>query len=64
MDLKLLQKNVVEIFGVSVDCMTFWENNKSEPQIQYYPCILEFLGFVELNLIHLQSGVNLRLIDF
>ncbi|MDM1048337.1 recombinase family protein [Sphingobacterium hotanense] len=44
MELQLFQKDVAAIFNVSEDCITYWENNISEPQIQYYPPIFGFLG--------------------
>lgn len=43
--LRLLQKDVAEIIDVSEDCITNWENNRSEPQIRHYPKIIEFLGY-------------------
>ena len=45
LDLKLLQKDVAKIFNVSEDCITYWETNRSEPQIKYYPRIIKFLGY-------------------
>jgi len=45
MDLKLLQSDVARIIKVSEDCITYWENNRSIPQINYYPQIIEFLGY-------------------
>jgi DNA-binding XRE family transcriptional regulator len=51
-DLKLLQKDVAKICGVTEDCITNWENNRSIPQIQYFPHIIKFLGYLpfEVNL--------------
>jgi DNA-binding transcriptional regulator YiaG len=45
MDLSLLQKDVAELLYISTDCVTNWENNHAEPQIQYFPAIIQFLGF-------------------
>jgi DNA-binding XRE family transcriptional regulator len=45
MELKLLQKDVAKICGVTVDCITNWEKNRSLPQIQFYPSIIKFLGY-------------------
>lgn len=45
MDLKLLQSDVAKIFLVSVDCVTYWENHRSEPQIKHFPKIIKFLGY-------------------
>ncbi len=39
----LLQEDVAKVIGVTTDCITNWENNRSEPQVQYYPKIIEFL---------------------
>lgn len=48
MELKLFQRDVAKIFGVSTDCVTYWENNRSTPQIIFYPKIMEFLGYSPL----------------
>lgn len=45
MELKLFQVDVAKIFNVSEDCITYWENNRSEPQVNYYPRIIDFLGY-------------------
>jgi len=45
MELKLLQSDLAKILGVSTDCVTYWENNRSKPQIQHYPAIQLFLGY-------------------
>jgi DNA-binding transcriptional regulator YiaG len=36
---------VAERFNVSEDCVTYWENGRSKPQVQFYPKIIAFLGF-------------------
>jgi DNA-binding XRE family transcriptional regulator len=41
----LLQKDVAKSFNVSEDCVTYWENDRSKPQVQFYPKIISFLGF-------------------
>ncbi len=46
MDRKLLQRDVAKILNVSTDCITYWENNKTQPQVNYFPRIIEFLGFL------------------
>ncbi|MBE8714781.1 helix-turn-helix domain-containing protein [Sphingobacterium hungaricum] len=48
MDLKLLQKDVAKICRVTEDCVTNWERNRCEPQIQYFPRIVNFLGYCPL----------------
>lgn len=45
---QLLQKDVAKIIGVSEDCITYWENGRSEPQIQFMPKIIEFLDYVPI----------------
>lgn len=50
MELNLFQKDVAAIFNVSEDCITYWENNRSGPQIQYYPPIFGFLGYCPFEL--------------
>ena len=45
MELRLFQRDIAAIFNVSEDCITYWENNRSEPQIRYYPPIFGFLGY-------------------
>ncbi|MDM1048335.1 helix-turn-helix transcriptional regulator [Sphingobacterium hotanense] len=44
-DSDLSQAELAKILGVSTDCLTYWENNRSSPQITYYPRIHHFLGF-------------------
>lgn len=36
------------MFKVSADCITYWENNRNEPQVKHYPRIIEFLGYFPL----------------
>jgi len=45
MQLKLFQSDVAKIFDVCEDSITGWENGRSIPQIQYYPKLIEFLGY-------------------
>lgn len=44
-ELGLFQKDLAQQFEVSEDCITNWENNRSNPQIQFYPKIIRFLGY-------------------
>jgi len=41
-DLRMLQKEVANIIGVSEDCLANWENDKNIPQIQFMPQIIKF----------------------
>lgn len=49
-ELKLFQKDLADLFGVSEDCITYWENNRSTPQIHYYPVIIKFLAYCPFEL--------------
>lgn len=42
---KLLQKELAELLNVSEDRITYWENERSAPQIHHYPRIIDFLGY-------------------
>lgn len=44
-DLKLSQPQVAKIIGVTTDTITFWENRRTRPQIQFSGKIIEFLGY-------------------
>lgn len=50
MDMRLLQSDVAKILNVSPDCITYWENNRAQPQVNYFPRIIEFLGFLPFEL--------------
>ena len=40
-----MQRDVAATIGVSEDAVTYWENNRSQPQVQFYPRIISFLGY-------------------
>jgi len=42
---EMLQKDLARLIGVSQDCVTFWENNRSQPGVNYYPKIIQFLEY-------------------
>jgi len=46
MDLKMSQAAVARSLGVVEDCITYWENFRSQPKISYYPRIVVFLGYL------------------
>ena len=46
MELKILQKDVARICGVTEDCITNWEKSRSNPQVQFFPHIINFLGYM------------------
>lgn len=48
MDLGLYQSDVARLFNVFTDCVNYWENDRSKPQVSHYPRIIEFLGYLPL----------------
>ncbi len=44
LDRGLLQKDVAKLIGVTEDCITNWEKNRSFPQKRYTKVIVQFLG--------------------
>ena len=46
LDLGLWQKQVAEQIGVTTCTITNWELNRTEPEIRYYPPIIDFLSYV------------------
>lgn len=55
-DLQLLQEDVRKIIKVSTDTITYWENNRSAPQIHFMPRIIEFLGYMPFSHADLSLG--------
>lgn len=51
LDLKLLQKDVAKILGTNTDTVTYWENNRVEPSLDFLPKIINFLRYVPLGII-------------
>ncbi|MCW5976474.1 MAG: helix-turn-helix domain-containing protein [Bryobacteraceae bacterium] len=45
LDLHLLQSEVAKRLGVTESCIWNWENNATTPAFQYWPPIIEFLGY-------------------
>jgi len=45
LELHLFQKDVAKIFNVSEESIVNWENHHRELQIQFYPKLIEFLGY-------------------
>ena len=41
----LLQREVAVLLAVSEDTVTYWENGRTEPQVQHYPAIFSFLAY-------------------
>ncbi len=46
LELKLLQKEVAQILGVTKDTFTYWEVGRFSPRLQYIPKVVEFIGYV------------------
>ncbi|MBS1683240.1 MAG: helix-turn-helix domain-containing protein [Bacteroidetes bacterium] len=44
MELRLFQKDVAAIVGVSTDIVTLWENNQSDPTAKFVAKIIQFIG--------------------
>ena len=45
LELKLLQKDVALLVGVTEESIMHWETGKYPPQLQFYPGIIKFLGY-------------------
>lgn len=61
MDLDLFQKDLTDYFGITLETMTIWENNYGEPQIRYFPKIIEFLGFLPIEIDTSTLGGKIKL---
>ena len=46
LELKMLQKDVAQMIGVTEDSVTFWENNRAFPSIKHMPKIIDFFGLL------------------
>ncbi len=61
LELGILQKEAAEILGVSEDCITLWETNRSNPYVKYYPEIIKFLGYVPFEVDSSSLGGKIKL---
>ena len=50
LDLGLYQKDVANLIGVKTETITYWEKNRVEPRISFIPKIIEFLGYIPLEI--------------
>ena len=50
LDLKLLQKEVAQIIGVDEATIWNWEKNRTSPLLYYIPKIVEFSGYMPLDI--------------
>ena len=48
--LKLWQVDLAKILQVSTETITNWETGRSNPNIKYYPAIIQFLGYIPFTL--------------
>ena len=51
MDLKLRQKDVAGIIGVTECTIYNWENGMREPEAKYIPLIIDFLGYTPFHCV-------------
>ena len=63
MDRNLFQKDVANTIGVTEDCITNWENNRSVPQISHMPAIIKFIGY-EPGINHDQKGWGKTILSY
>lgn len=49
-DLDLIQKEAAKLLKVTEDCYYNWEGGKAFPQIQHMPKVIEFLGYLPMEL--------------
>jgi len=45
MDLGLRQSDLAERIGVGTSTVNYWENNRFNPEVEYVPKIVTFLGY-------------------
>ena len=50
LSLELTQEKVAEILHVTTDSITGWEKNRSNPQIQFMPAIINFLEYLPIKI--------------
>lgn len=50
LSLSMKQEDVGKVIGVSTDCITYWENNRSKPMVHQMPQIIKFLGYNPLKI--------------
>ncbi|MBE9601600.1 transcriptional regulator [Pedobacter sp. MC2016-24] len=60
MQLRLLQKEVARICGVTEDCITNWERNRSVPQVQFFPQIIKFLEYLPFDVNFATLGGKIK----
>jgi DNA-binding XRE family transcriptional regulator len=52
LELRLTQKEAGRWIGVTRLCFVDWENNRTDPAIEFYPAIVDFLGYFPFTIDH------------
>jgi transcriptional regulator with XRE-family HTH domain len=60
LELRLLQKDIAGIIGVSEDTITYWENNRSKPSIIHFPRIIQYLGYIPFDFEEGTLGAKIK----
>jgi transcriptional regulator with XRE-family HTH domain len=71
LDLKIFQKDVGKLLGVTTSSVTNWEKNRVRPSLRYIPRIISFLGYnpisgtpsnfgQEINLYRRNHGISIK----
>jgi transcriptional regulator with XRE-family HTH domain len=60
MDLGLRQSDVADRIGVWTSTINYWENNRFNPEVQYVPEIVAFLGYEPFGLPPASFPLQLR----
>jgi transcriptional regulator with XRE-family HTH domain len=56
LDLKLFQRDVAQIVGADTTTVFYWESNRVTPSLKYLPKIIDFLGYVPLDILPEKPG--------
>jgi len=60
----MLQKDLAHLIGVIEDCVTFRENNRSQPGANYYPKIIQFLEYFPFEIDTKTLGGQIKMYRF
>lgn len=60
LELGLLQKDIAEIFKVSIDSVTYWEVGRTGPSIEQMPKVIEFLGYLPFEIDKNTAGGKVK----
>ena len=64
LELRLLQKDVADIIGICEGTVTYWENDRVEPQTKHYPKLIKFLGYVPFEIDATTTGGKIKMYRF